>query len=106
LATSLVRWLVPLVGVAFLGAAPGLAQTAGPFVRIIDGDTYVLLLEGLPTPVRLANADTPETGPRARYPEERALGERATAWVRLQVQTRQVAVFPGSSTNTAARSPM
>ena len=45
-------------------------------------------------PVRLANADTPETGGRARCPEERALGERATAWVRLKVQTREVAVFP------------
>ena len=88
------RWPSPLVGVVLFVSLPGLAQTAGPFVRVIDGDTYVLLLEGFPTPVRLANADTPETGGRARCPEERALGERATAWVRLLVQTRQVAVFP------------
>jgi endonuclease YncB( thermonuclease family) len=50
--------------------------------------------EGFPTPVRLANADTPETMGRARCPEERALGERATAWVQHQVQMREVAVFP------------
>ena len=69
-------------------------QDTGPLLRILDGDTYEMLLEGFPTKVRLFNADTPETGRRAQCAEERELGDRATNWVREAVATRDVAVFP------------
>lgn len=91
------RWLLPLLaGVALLVPQPGSAETAGPLLRVLDGDTYEILLEGFPTRVRLANADTPETGPRARCARELDWGNRATDFVRKQVSTRAVAVFPTS----------
>lgn len=83
-----------LAGVALLVPRPGSAETAGPLLRVLDGDTYELLLEGFPTRVRLANADTPETGSRAKCAQELDWGNRATDFVREQVDTRVVAVFP------------
>jgi micrococcal nuclease len=88
------RWLFPLVGALVLSAGVALAEDAGPLLRIVDGDTFEMLIEGFPNRVRLANADAPETGDRARCPEELEVGLRAGAWVREQVATRQVAVFP------------
>ncbi|HYC63267.1 MAG TPA: thermonuclease family protein, partial [Reyranellaceae bacterium] len=88
---ALRKWLLILVLLGPLGAT---ARDVGPLLRIIDGDTYEMLLEGAPTRVRLANADTPETGRRAKCVEERMLGQRATDWVREQVEHRAVAVFP------------
>jgi endonuclease YncB( thermonuclease family) len=57
--------------------APG---QAAPSFRVIDGDT----LEDMAADVtyRIVNIDTPETGPRARCPAERALGDRATQQAR------------------------
>lgn len=89
------RWLLPLLaGVVLFGPLAGSAETAGPLLRVLDGDTYEILIEGFPTHVRLANADTPETGPRAKCAEELALGNRATEFVRAQVSEHAVAVFP------------
>ncbi len=89
------RWLLPLLaGVVLLVPLPGSAETAGPLLRVLDGDTYEMLIEGFPTRVRLANADTPETGPRAKCAAELALATRATDFVREQVNTGAVAVFP------------
>ena len=89
------RWLLPLLaGVALLVSRSVSAETAGPLLRVLDGDTYEILLEGFPTRVRLANADTPETGPRARCAHELVWGNRATDFVREQVSTHAVAVFP------------
>lgn len=48
--------------------------------RVIDGDTFEDLDTG--DRYRLENIDTPETGPRARCPAERELGDRATARAR------------------------
>lgn len=79
---------------AALASSTAFAQDAGPLVRVIDGDSYDVLLEGVPTRVRLDRADTPETGPRARCRQEARLGAEATAWVRDQVRQREVAVFP------------
>jgi len=83
-----------LLAAALLACLPGAAGAAEPFLRVLDGDTYEILIEGFPTRVRLANADTPETGRRARCGAELDLGTRATDWVREQVQWREVAVFP------------
>lgn len=88
------RWLFPVVGALVLSAQAALAEDAGPLVQIVDGDTYLVLIEGVSTPVRLFNADTPETGSRARCPEELEAGLRAKEFVRQLVATRQVAVFP------------
>lgn len=82
-----------LIGGFFL-SFDAVALGGGPLLRIVDGDTYDMMLEGLPTRVRLANADTPETGRRAGCLEERELGEKTTNWVREAVLTREVAVFP------------
>lgn len=38
----------------------GLKSQEVPLVRIIDGDTYVVLLNGIPQHVRLMNVDAPE----------------------------------------------
>lgn len=84
-----------LVAAAFLAAVPAaFAGDAGPLVRVIDGDTFDVLLEGYSTRVRLDRADTPETGSRARCRREAALGAEAAAWVRDQVRRHAVAVFP------------
>ena len=87
------RILLPISQILALGAALS-ALAESPLVRVLDGDTYEIMLEGVPTRARLVNADTPETGERAKCPEEREAGERATAWVREQTATKQVAVFP------------
>jgi endonuclease YncB( thermonuclease family) len=83
-----------LLAAALLACLSGTAGAAPPPVSVLDGDTYEILIEGFPTRVQLANADTPETGPRARCAAELELGNRATAWVRDQVSRREVAVFP------------
>jgi micrococcal nuclease len=88
------RWLPLLVGALALIAGPALAKEAGPILQVIDGDTYVVLLDGVSKRVRLANADTPETGDRARCPEELEVGNRAKEWVRDQVAKRRVEVRP------------
>jgi micrococcal nuclease len=90
-----VRWLFPLLaGVALLVPLAVSAETAGPLLRVLDGDTYEMMLEGFPTRVRLANADTPETGSRAKCAQELDWGNRATDFVRDQVSRGAVAVFP------------
>lgn len=89
------RWLLPLLaGALHLVPLPGSAETAGPLLRVLDGDTYEMLLEGFPTRVRLANADTPETGSRAKCAQELDRGNRATDFVRAEVSRGAVAVFP------------
>lgn len=52
-------------------------------LRVIDGDTLEDMGEDVT--YRIVNIDTPETGPRARCPAERALGDRATQVVRAMV---------------------
>lgn len=79
---------------AALVPAAAVAQDAGPLVRVVDGDTYDVLLEGVSTRVRLDRADTPETGSRARCRREARLGAEAADWVRAEVVRREVAVFP------------
>jgi hypothetical protein len=59
-----------MAGVALLVPLAVSAETAGPMLRVLDGDTYEMMLEGFPTRVRLANADTPETGSRAKCARE------------------------------------
>lgn len=68
------------------------AQSIGSIVRVVDGDTYEVLIDGKTQRARLENADAPETGDRARCPEEREVGERATVWVREQIANHRVEV--------------
>lgn len=61
--------------------------------RIVDGDT----LEDLHAEIiyRIVNIDTPETGPRARCPAERELGDRATRQARALIfSAREVELRP------------
>lgn len=81
------------LAVALVPAA-AVAQDVGPLVRVVDGDTFDVLLEGVSTRVRLDRADTPETGSRARCRQEARLGAEAAAWVRERVRRQEVAVFP------------
>ena len=98
MATTYCVWLAKmrnsLLLLAVFWAFDAHSRDAGPLLRIVDGDTYEMLIEGFPTKVRLANADTPESGRRARCAVERSLADRATDWVAEQFATRQVAVFP------------
>ena len=55
--------------------------------------------------MRLANADTPETGPRAKCAEELDRGNRATAFVRELLNARTVAVFPTGKPDKCRRVP-
>jgi len=60
--------------------------TASPAVRVIDGDTVQIGA----VVYRIANIDTPETGPRAQCPEERARASAATAHARALVAQARV----------------
>jgi endonuclease YncB( thermonuclease family) len=86
------RAIPTLVSLVLLFAV-AVAGEPGRIVQVIDGDTYVVSIDGQRHRARLENADTPETGERARCPEELEAGNRATAWVREQVATRDVRVF-------------
>ena len=71
------------------------AGARGRLVRVHDGDTYDALFDGRRLKVRLANADTPETGAPgsvnvARCPEEKEVGDRAPAYVRELISTHEV----------------
>jgi micrococcal nuclease len=83
-----------MAGVTLLVPLAVSAETAGPMLRVLDGDTYEMMLEGFPTRVRLANADTPETGSRAKCAQELERGNRATDFVRDRMSRGAVAVFP------------
>ncbi len=78
---------------AALAFSDAAAQGAGSVVRVIDGDTYEVFVDGKQIRARLANADTPETGERARCAEELEAGNRATAWMKEQVSSRAVVVI-------------
>jgi micrococcal nuclease len=56
-----------------------------PRFRIVDGDTLEDL--GADVTYRIVNIDTPETGPRARCPAERDLGNRATQQARTLISS-------------------
>ena len=84
--------LIPQVLGLMLASVPVQADGPGRILYVIDGDTYDVAIGGVTSRARLENADTPETG-GARCAEEREAGDRATAFVRQQVVTRQVDVF-------------
>ena len=68
-----------LIALAALVASVAHAAPIEPgAIRVIDGDTIAV---GGKT-YRLVGFDTPETGPRARCPAERALGAEATQRLR------------------------
>lgn len=99
-----VRWIAVLV--ALLLSWPTLAQraptepvppasTRGRVVQVSDGDTFYAVFGDRRLKVRLANADTPETGlpgsvNAAKCPEEMEAGKRAAAYVRDLVAKREV----------------
>ncbi|MDI1286397.1 MAG: hypothetical protein PSV46_18575 [Reyranella sp.] len=91
------RWpLSLLAGVALLVPLPGSAEAAGPLLRVLDGDTYEILIEGFPTRVRLANADTPETGPREKCAEELAWATAPPASCASRCLSRVAAKMPST----------
>jgi len=67
------------------------AAQAGPILRVIDGDTYIIAAPWLPPELgktlslRVLGIDTPEHGRKAKCPEEAALADKATtaakAWI-------------------------
>ncbi len=58
---------------------------------VLDGDTYEIRFpDGRTDRLRVAHIDTPETGWKAKCPEELALGNRAKARARELVQGREV----------------
>jgi endonuclease YncB( thermonuclease family) len=91
------RWIVAL---ALVMAGPAAAAEYGwPVLRVIDGDTIEVALVGLPpelrqVSVRVLGVDTPETGSRAGCAAERALGNRATAYVMRAVASGRVTFEP------------
>lgn len=62
-------------------------------IRVSDGDTIVIAAPYLPAPlkpqlaVRIFGVDTPEKGHRAQCENERAQGEKASAWTKNLVKS-------------------
>ena len=82
-----------LLALALPATAPGQAPpkpdpAAARVVRVVDGDTIVVLLDGKQTTVRLLGVDTPETVAPGRPVE--GFGKQATAFLRSQVEGRSV----------------
>jgi len=71
------------------GQAPASATTA-PVLRVVDGDTVVLALDGRPVRVRLIGVDTPETVHPCK-PVER-FGREAAAFLHALIEGRDVRV--------------
>lgn len=65
---------------ALLTATPAVAQPAY-ILGIIDGDSYRASINGQVETIRLAHADTPEKGQRARCAKEQELADRAATRV-------------------------
>ncbi|MDO8604569.1 MAG: thermonuclease family protein [bacterium] len=65
-----------------------------PFVtRIIDGDTVVIMIEGIPEKVRLIGVDTPETvDPRKTV---QCFGKEASAFTRSLLENKNVELKAG-----------
>jgi endonuclease YncB( thermonuclease family) len=85
---------------ALLLAAAGAeaAEYEWEVLRVIDGDTLHIRLEGLPpeladVAVRILGVDTPETGGRARCESERRTGERAAAFVEQALRDAETVTF-------------
>jgi micrococcal nuclease len=64
--------------------------TTAPVLRVVDGDTVVLALDGRPVHVRLIGVDTPETV-HPRKPVER-FGREAAAFLRALIEGKDVRV--------------
>ena len=64
------------------------AESYGPILRVLDGDTYDVAAPLLPdelgdkVSIRVMGIDTPEHGFRAKCPAEAALADKATAFVK------------------------
>lgn len=98
LAALIVYGVVACHGVGVPLAAP--AQEPPAPLRVIDGDT----VEQAGVTYRIANIDTPETGDRARCPEERRLGEAATGRARaLLADPTRVVITPDGSVDRYGR---
>lgn len=69
---------IPTAALLIALATPAVAEPAY-ILGVIDGDSYRANINGQVVTVRLASADAPEKGQRARCDRERALAERATA---------------------------
>jgi micrococcal nuclease len=93
----LARWLLPLALTVALGrvaagqGTPGTVLKPGPtcrVVRVVDGDTVVVQLDGRQTTIRLIGLDTPETVAPGRPVE--GYGKEASAYPREMVGGKSV----------------
>ena len=70
-----------------------LPANAGPIVRVIDGDTYIIAAPWLPPELgrtmslRVYGIDTPEKAGKAKCQREADLGAKATAVARAYIAT-------------------
>jgi endonuclease YncB( thermonuclease family) len=93
------RWVLA-VGAVLLSAPVAAAEYSWPIVRVIDGDTMEVRLEGMPVApldrltVRVVGVDAPAKGSRAQCPLEEALGELATTYVTAAVKAGRVSFEP------------
>ena len=93
------RWAAALAALAVAGCATEApvadrdpaAERSGRVVRVIDGDTIKVELDGRPETVRLVGIDTPESG-RPQTPVECGSKQAGTALRRLLLD-REVAVL-------------
>ena len=75
------------VGTSWGGDSNYDALTVTQLVRVYDGDTFYVDIDGLHpiigqnTPIRLRGVDTPEVGRRSKCDEEKILGNQAKVFV-------------------------
>lgn len=82
-----------LAAALILLASPALA---GPILRVIDGDTYIIAAPWLPPELgktislRVMGIDTPEHGARAKCKAEADLADKATAAAKDMIRKAKV----------------
>ena len=78
--------LLPTLALAQAVPTPEGVKYSTKILSVIDGDTVVIAADYLPPPlkprlsVRIYGVDTPESGSRAKCPDEAARAARAKAW--------------------------
>ncbi len=82
-----------MIRLAFALILLALPANAGPILRVIDGDTYVIAAPWLPPELgrtmslRVYGIDTPEKAGKAKCQREADLGAKATAVARAYIST-------------------